>query len=55
MSTSDADYQNNIQIYCNGMPNNCAIYMVFDKLGFMKVPVDLLPAQTARAKSIIEK
>ncbi len=51
--TIDNNYQNNVQIYCNGEPKNCAIYMIFDKLGFVKVPVDLRPEQTAKAKSLI--
>ncbi len=51
----DINYEKNVQLFCNGEPKNCAIYMTYDKLGFMKVPVDLRPEQIAKAKSLIDK
>ncbi len=51
----DNNYRENVQIFCNGEPQKCAIHMIYDKLGFMKVPVDLRPEQIAKAKSLIDK
>ncbi len=39
--------------YCKGDNSECARYMVFEKLGRPKVPADLSPNQTDRAKQIL--
>jgi len=41
------------QIYCRDKKLKCARYMVFAKLGIAKVPPDLFPSATDRAKSIL--
>ena len=30
-------------LYCNGDARGCALYVVIDKLGFLKCPKDLAP------------
>ena len=39
--------------YCQGDFNNCARFMVCKALGMDKVPADLSPSQTDRAKELI--
>jgi len=39
--------------YCKGENSNCARYMVFKALGRPRVPADLFPIDTERAKQII--
>ena len=39
--------------YCKGNAEDCARYTVFKKLGKGKVPVDLYPNQTEKAKALI--
>lgn len=41
--------------YCRGSYVKCARYMVASKLGKEKVPADLFPGQTDRAKELIMK
>ena len=39
--------------YCKGDNSDCARFMVFEALGRQKVPSDLFPSQTDRAREII--
>jgi hypothetical protein len=42
-------------VYCNGNNSNCARYMVRKELGKDRVPADLFPNQTDKARDIISK
>jgi len=43
------------QTYCRGRKLKCARYAVFVKLGIAKVPPDLFPSATDRAKRILQE
>jgi hypothetical protein len=55
IQVSDSQYTQNIRHFCQENYNNCAIYMIYDKLGFMKVPKDLHPEQIEKAQALINK
>jgi len=40
--------------YCNTQAEKCALHMVASVFGLEKVPLDLLPGQSARAMEAIE-
>lgn len=41
------------QRYCRGDKSGCARYRVYEALGRRRVPVDLFPNETARARALI--
>ena len=50
---TDSQYQSALRTFCDGGHANCAISVVFDKIGFLKCPKDLMPNELARAKQIL--
>jgi len=49
---NSSDYDYNKKKYCEGDYQKCARYIVFEKIGFMKVTNDLLPHQIEKAEKI---
>ena len=43
------------QRYCFGEKLECARYMVYKKLGLEKVPIDLFPNETNKARRILSR
>ena len=52
---SDADFGRIVASHCNGDHHKCAIFQVIDKLGFLKCPTDLKPAEVARVAGLLAK
>ncbi len=51
----DVMYQTNVNRYCEGTPENCAVFQVMRAACFLDVPKDLYPNQTFRVAEILKK
>ena len=55
VKVSDAAFQIAVGKYCNGDSRACAVYQVMNALGFLKVPLDLTPYDSARAAELVKR
>lgn len=49
----DATFDSDAAAYCNGNHKECAIYIVMDRIGFLRVPKHLTPHDKTGAAQIL--
>lgn len=49
----DQTFNGAVAKFCNGNPKECAIYIVMDRIGFLRVPKHLTPQDKNEASKIL--